>query len=317
MIPGRATPFPRASLATPHYLASGAGAAVLARGGNAIDAIIAANLALGVVAPYYCGYGGDIFAIVWDGELHGYLGSGRSPAAATIAAVRDALGETPLLIGPHAVTVPGAIAGWFELLDRWGTMSFGELATDAIRYARDGFTVTPLAGAAAQGYTRFYRDFPEWQAVYGGLGVGDHLVQAPLARLIELLAVDGPDAYYRGPVATDVVDALARYGGFMSTDDFASHAGRWDAPLRARYRDVEIAELPSHPWFIATLFDTYFAFLTFYCWVAYKETSNGARVIWLIAILLLGNIAMAIYMLRVLCKVPTDADMKTILLRQP
>jgi len=119
MVPGRAAPFPRAGLATPHYLASAAGAAVLARGGNAIDAIVGANLALGVVAPYYCGYGGDIFAIVWDGELHGYLGSGRSPAGATIDAVRDALDGTPLLIGPHSVTVPGAVAGWFELLARW------------------------------------------------------------------------------------------------------------------------------------------------------------------------------------------------------
>ena len=73
----------------------------------------------------------------------------------------------------------------------------------------------------------------------------------------------------------------------------------------------------THPWFIATLFDTYFAFLTFYCWVAYKETSNVARVVWLMAILLLGNIAMAIYMLRALFKVPKDADMKTILLRNP
>ena len=98
MIPGHALRFPQAALATPHYLASAAGAAVFARGGNAVDAIVGANLALGVVAPYYCGYGGDIFAIVWDGELHGYLGSGRSPAAATIAAVRDALGGTPLLI---------------------------------------------------------------------------------------------------------------------------------------------------------------------------------------------------------------------------
>ncbi len=72
----------------------------------------------------------------------------------------------------------------------------------------------------------------------------------------------------------------------------------------------------THPWFIATLFDTYFAFLTFYCWVAYKETSNIARVLWLLAILLLGNIAMAIYLLRVLFGVPADADMKAVLLRK-
>jgi gamma-glutamyltranspeptidase/glutathione hydrolase len=244
MVPGRAAPFPRTGLATPHYLASAAGAAIFARGGNAVDALVGANLALGVVAPYYCGYGGDIFAVVWDGDLHGYLGSGRSPAAATVSAVRDALGETRLLIGPHSVTVPGAIAGWFDLLERWGTMSFGELARDAVRYAREGFEITPLAAVAAQGYRGFYRDFPEWQAVYGSLDVGDVLVQEPLARLIELLATDGPDAYYLGPVASAIVDSLAGYGGLMSTQDLAAHAGRWEAPLRARYRDAEVVELP-------------------------------------------------------------------------
>ncbi len=243
-MPGHAQPYPQAALATPHYLASAAGAAVFARGGNAIDAIIGANLALGVVAPYFCGYGGDIFAVVWDGELHGYLGSGRSPAAATLDGVRDALAGTPLLIGPHSVTVPGAIAGWFELLERWGTMSFGELATDAIRYAREGFTVTPLAALAAAGFAGLYRNFPEWQSVYAGAQTGDVLRQEPLARLIELLAADGPDAYYRGPVAAAAVDVLARYGGVMSTDDFAAHTNRWAAPMRAGYRDVEIAQLP-------------------------------------------------------------------------
>src|SRR6478752_7381720 len=81
--------FPSGGVAAPHYLASAAGLVTLARGGNAIDAVVAANLALGVVAPYLCGYGGDVFAVVWDGQLHGYLGSGRSPAAASIEAVRD------------------------------------------------------------------------------------------------------------------------------------------------------------------------------------------------------------------------------------
>ena len=113
MSQGVAARFPQAGLATPHVLASSAGAAELARGGNAIDAIVAANLALGVVAPYLCGYGGDLFAIVWDGELHGYLGSGRSPATASIDKVAQLLGGAPLLVGPHSVTVPGAIAGWF------------------------------------------------------------------------------------------------------------------------------------------------------------------------------------------------------------
>src|SRR5918996_6314429 len=108
--------FPRAGVASPPYLASTAGLATLARGGNALDAAIAANLALGVVAPYLCGFGGDVFAVVWDGRLHGYLGSGRSPQAATIDAVRArARADGMPLFGPHSVTVPGAVAGWFDL----------------------------------------------------------------------------------------------------------------------------------------------------------------------------------------------------------
>ena len=156
--PGVAARFPQAGLATPHYLASGAGAAELARGGNAVDAIVAANLALGVVAPYLCGYGGDLFAIVWDGELHGYLGSGRSPAGADPRdGARAASAPEPLLVGPHSVTVPGAIAGWFDLLERWGTRPFGELARDAIRYARDGFELTPMGAISCIGFRGLYR----------------------------------------------------------------------------------------------------------------------------------------------------------------
>ena len=133
--------YPDAVVATPHYLATNAGLEMLAAGGNALDAALAANLVLGVVTPYLCGYGGDVLAIVWDGSLHGYRGVGRSPAAATIAGVlerHDArLGprDTMPTFGPHTVTVPGAPRGWFDLLDRWGSRSFGELATSALRYA--------------------------------------------------------------------------------------------------------------------------------------------------------------------------------------
>lgn len=244
MTTGVASRYPRAALATPHYLASAAGAAELARGGNAIDAVIAANLALGVVAPYYCGYGGDLFAIVWDGELHGYLGSGRSPAAATIDLVSDRLAGAPLLVGPHAVTVPGAVAGWFDLLDRWGTRSFGDLAADALAYARDGFEVSPGGGLACEGCAVLYGSYPDWQSVYGRVRTGDRLRQPALARLIETLAEGGPDSYYRGPVAEAMVAALDAHGGVMSTADLAAHAGEWAQPLLAPYRGVEVAELP-------------------------------------------------------------------------
>src|SRR6185503_2352639 len=114
--------FARSAVATPHYLASAVGLGVLADGGNAVDAIVAANLALGVVAPYFCGYGGDLFAIVFDGRASdaaplGYRSSGRAPAAATLDAVRAGSGsDTMPIVGPHSVTVPGAVKGWFELL---------------------------------------------------------------------------------------------------------------------------------------------------------------------------------------------------------
>src|SRR6185436_4855632 len=100
------------SVATPHYLASAVGLGVLADGGNAVDAIVAANLALGVVAPYFCGYGGDLFAIVYDGRDRdatplGYRSAGRSPAGATLEAVRSGCGsDTMPVVGPHTVTVP-------------------------------------------------------------------------------------------------------------------------------------------------------------------------------------------------------------------
>jgi gamma-glutamyltranspeptidase/glutathione hydrolase len=237
--------YPSGGVAAPHYLASTAGLTALARGGNAIDAAIAANLALGVVAPYLCGYGGDVFAIVWDGELHGYLGSGRSPRAATIDSVRDrAASDTMPVLGPHAVTVPGGVAGWFDLLERWGTRSFGELAEPALAYARDGFELTPTGALYLGGSVSMYEEFTALRSAYEGVEAGDVLRQPALARTIEALAAEGPAMYYRGPIAEAIADTHQAHGGLLTADDLAAHEGRWVAPLRARYRDVEIAELP-------------------------------------------------------------------------
>jgi gamma-glutamyltranspeptidase / glutathione hydrolase len=246
--------FPHAGVASPHYLASSAGAATLARGGNALDAAIAANLALGVVAPYLCGYGGDVFAIVWDGRLDGYLGSGRSPKAATIDAVRaQARTDTMPLFGPHSVTVPGAVAGWFELLDRWGTRSFGELAQHALSYARDGFELTPTGEMYVSGSLTMYEAFPASLAAYDGAHAGQVLRQPELARTIATLAADGPDAYYRGPIAAAIADTVQAAGGLLTMDDLAAYESRWAEPLRAPYRNVEIAELPPQTQGIAAL----------------------------------------------------------------
>jgi gamma-glutamyltranspeptidase/glutathione hydrolase len=239
--------FPRAAVATPHYLASAAGLSTLARGGNAVDAVIAANLALGVVSPYFCGYGGDIFAIVCDGQLSGYLGSGRSPADDDVDRLRARTqGDHMPVFGASSVTVPGGVAGWFDLLERFGTRSFGELATDAVQLARDGFEVTTVGAVPFAEATRMYRgpQFAAWEAMYGDVTAGSVLRQPALATLIERLANDGPDGYYRGPVAEAITRAISEGGGAMGVGDLEAHAGEWAEPMRVAYRDVEVAELP-------------------------------------------------------------------------
>jgi gamma-glutamyltranspeptidase/glutathione hydrolase len=206
------------------------------------------------VAPYLCGYGGDVFAIVWDGELHGYLGSGRSPRAATIDAVRDrAQSDAMPYFGPHSVTVPGAVAGWFDLLDRWGSRSFGDLAELALRYSRDGFELTQTSAAFLGGSVALYEGFPALRAAYQDVEAGQTLHQPGLARTIETLAADGADAYYRGPIADAIAESVQALGGLLDADDVAAYEGRWAHPLRAPYRDVEIAELPPQTQGVAAL----------------------------------------------------------------
>jgi gamma-glutamyltranspeptidase/glutathione hydrolase len=140
--------------------------------------------------------------------------------------------------------VPGAVAGWFDLLDRWGTRNFDQLAQFALRYAEDGFEVTP-GGARAIGEGRqMYPDSPAWQAVYGNVHGGDWLRQSALARTIARLGSDGPDSYYRGPIGEAIAAAVQERGGDLAPGDLSSHTGEWVDPLLARYGDVEVAELP-------------------------------------------------------------------------
>jgi gamma-glutamyltranspeptidase/glutathione hydrolase len=244
--------FPRACVATPHHLASAAGLAVLADGGNAVDAVVAANLTLGVVAPYLCGYGGDLFVLLWrEGDADGdgfwaYNGSGRAPAAATRDAVRVAAGSDAMpAAGPLTVTVPGAVEGWFVLLEGFGTRSFGELARSAVAYAEDGFVLSGRgAGAIARSKARFGRGASDWWDVYGGAEPGRPLRQPALARAIRTLADDGPDAFYGGTIGRDIAAHVQAHGGLMEPEDIAEHRGEPMTPMRAWYRDVEVLELP-------------------------------------------------------------------------
>jgi len=239
--------YPSGVVATPHYLATAAGLRTLDRGGNALDAALAANFVLGVVTPYLCGYGGDILAIIWDGELHGYRGVGRSPAGATVAGVRErsAHEEMPVF-GPHAVTVPGAPRGWFDLLEKWGTRSFGELAAIARGYAQDGYILTRRGSQMYSGTRAILEHFDlhDFSDAYPHIQPGARVTQPGLVRLLDALAEDGPDVYYKGAVADAIVAKLQSHGSFMEPDDLANHSGAFVAPLRAPFRGVEVCELP-------------------------------------------------------------------------
>ena len=237
--------FPRGCVASPHYLASAAGLEVLAADGNALDAAIAINLTLGVVAPYLCGYGGDLFAIVWAEGPVGYNGSGRAPSAATPERIRDLAGSSIMpTFGPLTVTVPGAVEAWFALLERFGSRSFADLAQTALRYGRDGFVVSRQAMSSISIARERFRDFAQWQKVYGGTREGEILRQPELAQTIEALCTEGPDAFYRGSIGKAVAGHLEHAGGVMTNDDLAEHRGEWVEPVRSTYRGVEVLEMP-------------------------------------------------------------------------
>ncbi|MBW3663111.1 MAG: gamma-glutamyltransferase family protein [Actinobacteria bacterium] len=236
--------FPRACVASPHHLASAAGVATLSQGGNAVDAAVAANLVLAVVTPYHCGVGGDLFATVWDGEAHAYAGAGRAPAAATLERVRDEIGEAMPSMGGMTVTVPGAVRGWFDLLERFGRRSFGELATRAIGYARDGFVVSEAAMEFLGPAQEHLRDYGAWRSVYREAAAGKVLRQPALARTLEVISEEGPEAFYAGAVAEDIVETVRARHGLMTEDDLAAHRGDWVTPLSCTYRDVDVLEHP-------------------------------------------------------------------------
>jgi gamma-glutamyltranspeptidase / glutathione hydrolase len=249
--------FAAGAVASPHHLASRAGRDVLADGGNAVDAIVATNLVLAVVTPYHCGVGGDLLALLHDGQDHGVLSAGAAPAGATPDAVREAIaaghGDPATALpgtdgmpsfGALPVTVPGAVAGWFHLLERFGTRSFGALMADAVRLAQEGFVVSEHAGELVAGGQRTLADQPGFQATYGQMRPGERFVQPQLAATLRALADHGPGHLYGGRLGEQIADVLQRHGSTMTVEDLAAHRAEEVAPLRGRYRGVEVLELP-------------------------------------------------------------------------
>lgn len=221
----RASVFPHAAVASPHYLATSAGVGVLQSGGNAVDAAIATNLVLAVVCPHLCGVGGDLFAMIFEvGVVHGLNSSGRLPAAAVLP--DD--GKVPER-GIGAVTVPGAAAGWLAMHERFGTVPLEALMGPAIRYASEGFWPTPgLAGSLEASRTLLETD-PETKRLF----LTDGIIRNPeLADTIADLT-----NFYTGEVATNAPAPFTR-------KDFKDHRAEWVEPLHVPFADAEIYEMP-------------------------------------------------------------------------
>lgn len=254
---------PRGVCATSQPLAATAGAQVLRSGGNAVDAAIAAAVTLTVVQPGSNDIGGDLFAMVWDGQrLHGLNGSGRSPAALTRASVRPDAGGAMPAYGWPAVTVPGAPAGWRDLHDRFGSRPFRELFADAIGYAEHGYPVSPgVAASWAAAVERYAAlagpEYVEWGRVWTIDGraprPGQRWRNPDAARTLRLIADSGGDAFYHGEVAGALASHAAGTGGFLTAADLAGHRSTWVEPVAADYRDHQVWELPPNGQGVAAL----------------------------------------------------------------
>lgn len=238
-------------VAAPHYLASLAGVDVLRDGGSAVDAAIAANLVMGVVWPHMCGPGGDLFAQVWsakDGKSFGLNASGRAGAGMSAAVYRAQGLEAMPQRGVLAVTVPGAVDGWFALHERFGRLEFSRVARDAIHHARDGFRVTPALAGAIRANTELLVKTGAGTAVFApnghAPGAGDRLVEPDLAHSLETIARRSRDAMYGGPLGERILEFLQANGGGLTQDDFAGQRCEWVEPLCAAYRGIEVLELP-------------------------------------------------------------------------
>jgi gamma-glutamyltranspeptidase/glutathione hydrolase len=245
-------------VATSNPLASQAGLAVLRRGGNAADAAVAAAAVLNVTESASTGIGGDMFALYYDArtkQVTALNGSGRSPGALTLDFLREqGYTEIPIL-GPHSVTVPGAPAGWQDLLRRHGSMTFADVLGDAIHYARDGFPVHPVYANGWQRAERLLLNSKAHDYTPGGFAPqAGQVVRLPgLAETLQAMADGGAAAFYTGKVAEAIVEAVQEHGGVMSLEDLRHHHSTWEDPISVDYRGVRIYECPPNGQGIAAL----------------------------------------------------------------
>lgn len=251
-------------VASSHPLATQIGIEILKNGGNAIDAAIAVNAALGLMEPTGCGIGGDLFAIVWDPKtkkLHGLNASGPSPQSLSLDYFLDNDYEGIPFYGVLPVSVPGAVAGWFALHRKFGNLSMNQILSPAIQYAEKGFPLTELiAYYMERSVKRFIKsNYPNIKETYlqpngGKLAVEGEIFKNPLlAKTYRTIANKGEQGFYSGTIARAIADEVQQQGGFLTTEDLSAYRIEWIEPVSINYRGYDIWELPPNGQGIAAL----------------------------------------------------------------
>lgn len=251
---------PHGMVASSHPLATQIGLQILKDGGNAVDAAIAVNAALGLMEPTGNGIGGDLFAIVWDADskrLYGLNGSGRSPKGLTREWFIENGYDSIPAYGPLPVSVPGTVDGWFELHERFGKLPMTAILQPAIDYARNGHPVAELIAFywnLSVPRLSEYPGFTEQFTIEGRAPLKGEIWKNPnLANTLEQIANGGRDAFYEGPIARTIADYIEAQGGFLSYEDLAAHDSEWVEPVDTNYRGYDVWELPPNGQGIAAL----------------------------------------------------------------
>ena len=247
-------------VATSHPLATQIGLDILKQGGTAIDAAIAANIALGLMEPTGNGIGGDLFAIVWDAKtrkLYGLNASGPAPKNISIDYFNSkGLNKIPSY-GPLPVTVPGAVDGWVKLHEKFGKLSFKSLFLPTIEYANNGFPVTETIAYYLDRSKERFENYPNFKEVWlknGKMPIKGELFKNPqLANTLAIIADKGRAGFYEGQIAKTMADFIQSQGGFLSYEDLASFHSEWTPPVSSNYRGFDVWELPPNGQGIAAL----------------------------------------------------------------
>ena len=249
-----------AMAATSQPLATQIALDILKAGGNAVDAAIAANAALGLMEPTGNGIGGDLFAIVWDAEneeLVGINASGRAPALMTLEYFKEHGIDKIPPYGPLPVSVPGTVDGWFEMHGRYGSLPMQKILAPTIAYAREGFPVSEFIAkyfAIYEGRLGHYPGFAETYMVGGRVPKKGEVFKNPrLADTLAAIAEGGRDVFYKGDIARRIDAYMTEQGGLLRYEDLAAHTSEWVTPLSTNYRGWDVYELPPNGQGIAAL----------------------------------------------------------------